>query len=119
MKAIVRAWSDRLNGGDNDGLARLYAVPATIVQGQYAFRLPTRALVAKWYSTLPCSGRIVSIAVSGHYATAVFRLGNRGSTRCDAPGQLAAARFGIVKGKIVTWEQIAVPTKKPARGPVA
>ena len=121
MESVVRAWSARLNAGDNAGLARLYAIPALIVQGQYAYRLPTRALVAKWYSTLPCSGRIVSIAAQGRYATVVFRLGNRGATPCDAPGTLAAARFEIVNGKIASWEQTSVPTKKqPAQGgPVA
>jgi hypothetical protein len=121
MKAVVHEWSTRLNAGDNAGIARLFAVPALIVQGPYAYRLPTRALVAKWYATLPCSGRIVSIAVSGRYATVVFRLGNRGSTPCDAPGMLAAARFEIVNSKIVTWEQIPIPGKKqPApTGPVA
>ena len=112
MKAVVRAWSARLNAGDNAGLARLFTVPALVVQGPYAYRLPTRALVAKWYSGLPCSGRVVSISVRGRYATVVFRLGNRGASRCDAPGTLAAARFGIVNGKIVSWEQIAVPAKK-------
>ena len=81
----------------------------------------TRALVAKWYSLLPCSGRILSIAVSGRYATAVFRLGNRGSSPCDAPGTVATARFGIVKGKITSWEQVPVATKKPPAqsGPLA
>jgi hypothetical protein len=51
----------------------------------------------------------------------VFRLGNRGATRCDGPGTLAAARFEIVNGKIASWEQIAVPAKKPPAqaGPVA
>ena len=120
MKAVVRAWSARLNAGDNAGLARLFTVPALIVQGPYAYRLPTRALVAEWYSGLPCSGRVVSISVHGRYATVVFRLGNRGASRCDAPGTLAAARFGIVNGKIVSWQQIAVPAKKQAPpGPVA
>jgi hypothetical protein len=122
MESVVREWSARLNAGDNAGVARLYAVPALIIQAPYAYRIPTRALVAKWYSSLPCSGRIVSIAVHGRYATAVFTLGNRGTSRCDAPpGTLAAARFGIVGGKIVSWEQVDVPAKtRPAQpGPVA
>jgi len=47
--------------------------------------------------------------VRGRYATAVFRLANRGSTQCDGPGTLAAARFTIVKGLITIWEQVPVP----------
>jgi hypothetical protein len=103
MRAVVHAWSARLNAGDNAGLARLFSVPTVVVQGQYAYRLSTRKEIAAWYAGLPCSGRIVSISVHGRYATAVFRLGNRGSTKCDGPGTLAAARFEIVGGKIRAW----------------
>jgi hypothetical protein len=112
MKAVVHAWSARLNAGDNAGVARLFAVPALVAQGPYVYRLRTRAQISEWYSGLPCSGHIVSVAVRGRYATVVFRLGDRGKSPCDAPGTLAAARFGIVNGKIVSWEQIAVPAKK-------
>ena len=119
MKAVVHAWSARLNAGDNAGIARLFALPAIVIQGQYEYRLRTRAQVALWYSGLPCSGRIVSIAIRGRYATAVFRLGNRGATKCDAPGTLAAARFGIVGGKIVTWEQVPVPAAQSPQAPAA
>ncbi len=121
MESVVRAWSARLNANDNAGIARLFNVPALIVQGPDAYRLPTRALVAKWFSLLPCSGRILSIGVSGRYATATFRLGNRGSSPCDAPGVLAAARFEIVNGKITSWEQVPVATQKPPAqtGPLA
>ena len=56
MAAIVLEWSTRLNANDNAGLARLYAVPAVIVQGPYAYRLVSRQQVALWYSLLPCAG---------------------------------------------------------------
>ncbi|HZP29490.1 MAG TPA: hypothetical protein VFC99_11100 [Acidimicrobiia bacterium] len=119
MKAVIRAWSDRLNAQDNRGLARLFAVPALVIQAPYAFTLRTRAEIAKWYAGLPCSGRVVSITVHGNFATAVFLLGARGASPCDAPGTLAAARFEIVHGKIRVWEQVAVPkrrTKPPSAG---
>jgi len=112
MRAVVRAWSARLNANDNAGIARLFALPAQVIQAPYAFTLRTRAEVAEWYAGLPCSGRVVTITVRGRYATAVFKLGNRGSTPCDAPGSLAAARFEIVGGKIRSWEQVAVPAAK-------
>jgi len=114
MESIVRAWSARLNARDNNGIAKLFSLPAIMIQGPYAYRLVNRRQIALWESELPCSGRIVSIAVKGRYATAVFVLGNRGPTRCDAPGARAGARFEIVDGKIVSWEQVPVPPVHPA-----
>jgi hypothetical protein len=110
MEVIVRSWSAHLNAGDNAGVARLFRVPVLMTQGQYVFRLVTLGQVARWHAALPCSGRIVSVGVKGRVATAVFRLGNRTTSKCDAPGTLAAARFTIVGGKIVAWEQIPVPS---------
>ena len=109
MKLIVREWSARLDAGDNAGLARLFSVPVLMSQGPYVYRLINRTQVARWHAALPCAGHVLSITVRGRYATAVFRLGNRTTSKCDAPGTLAAARFTIVGGKIVAWEQILVP----------
>jgi len=111
MAAVVLRWSDRLNAGDNAGIARLFAVPSVVVQGPYAYKLVNRHQVEQWFSGLPCSGHVTRIVFSGRYATAVFRLGNRGKTECDAPGSLAAARFEIVNGKIASWVQVDVPPK--------
>ena len=119
MRAVVLAWSARLNADDNKGLARLFTVPALVIQAPYAFRLRTRAEIAKWYAGLPCSGHVVSITVRGRFATAVFKLGNRGASACDAPGTLAAARFEIVNGKIRTWQQVDVPAPTKPSGNVA
>ena len=108
-KQIVRAWSARLNAYDNVGVARLFSRPATFVQAGGAYRLNTTTAIALWHRSLPCAGRIVSIKVSGEYATAVFVLANGRNRRCDAPGQKAAAVFRIRNGKIVSWIQIPVP----------
>jgi hypothetical protein len=110
LKAIVRAWSRYLNRGDNAAEARLFSLPATMIQGPTGYRLRTPSQIAEWHAALPCSGRIVSITVRGRYATAVFRLGNRKASRCDAPGTLAAARFTIVRGRITIWEQVRPPS---------
>jgi hypothetical protein len=119
MRALVRTWSRLLNADDNKGIARLFSLPAVFVQGQNAYRLRTYAQIAAWHGGLPCSGKIVSLSLNGRYATAVFRLGNRGQSTCDAPGSLAAARFGIVRGKIVSWEQVATPGEDDSGPPVA
>lgn len=113
-KAIVRAWSTYLNSDRNAAVARLFFVPATMIQGPYVYRLHTRQEIAQWHAALPCSGRIVSITVRGHFATAVFKLGNRKRSKCDAPGTLAAARFTIVNGKITVWEQVPPPAQGPS-----
>jgi hypothetical protein len=119
MRAVVRTWSRLLNASDNKGVARLFSLPAVFSQGPNAYRLRTYAQIALWHSGLPCSGKIVSLSLSGRYATAVFRLGDRGQSSCDAPGSLAAARFGIVRGKIVSWEQVAAPGQDDTDPPVA
>src|SRR3954452_11317505 len=111
MRAVVHAWSARLNAGDNAGVARLFALPSMIVQGSLAYRFHTRHQLALWHSGLPCSGQIISIAIDGRNATVVFRLGDRHKSKCDAPGSLAAARFQFADGKIVLWVQIPVPQK--------
>jgi hypothetical protein len=112
MDAVVRAWSERLNAGDNSGIAKLFSVPATIIQAPFKYRFRSRAVIAQWHASLPCSGRIIRISFYRDTATAVFRLGNRGVTQCDGPGKLAAARFTIVKGLITVWQQVAVPTHR-------
>jgi len=119
MEAIIKAWSVRLNRNDNLGLAQLYALPTIVVQAPYAYRLRTRSEVALWFSELPCSGKVVSIRYRGKFATAVFRLGNRGTAPCDDPGMLAAARFEIVEGKIVAWAQVPVPKGAASSAQVA
>jgi len=114
MKAVVRAWSTNLNAGNNAAEARLFSLPALMIQGPYGYRLTTTRQVAQWHAGLPCSGKIVSITVRGKFATAVFRLGDRRTSKCDAPGTLAAARFKIVRGKISIWQQVRPPAEAPA-----
>lgn len=107
---VVRAWSRRLNAGDNRGVARLFSLPATLVQGSTVLRLVTYEQLTAWHAGLPCSGGIVSLTVSGRFATAVFVLGDRPASRCDAPrGTKAAVRFEVVRGKIRSWVQVPVP----------
>ena len=118
MAAVVLRWSQALNANDNDGISRLFKLPALIVQGPYAYELVNRRQVALWFAGLPCAGHVTRILFQGRYVTAVFKLANRGKTKCDAPGSLAAARFEIVHGRIKSWVQVSVP---PVRGtaPVA
>ena len=119
MRRVVRTWSRLLNAGDNAGIARLFRVPAIFAQQGMAYRLTTAAQVVMWHEGLPCAGRVTSIRITGTFATVVFVLGNRKGSKCDAPGQQAAARFKIVRGKIVVWEQVPVPVEPAPAGPKA
>ena len=103
---VVRAWSAALNASNDTAAGALFARNAVTVQGPVVVRLKTAKSAAAWNSGLPCSGTIVSIRVKGNVATATFRLGDRPGHACDGPGALAAARFTVVKGKIVRWEQV-------------
>jgi hypothetical protein len=109
MRRVVRAWTRLLNAGDNAGIARLFGLPALLTQDSDTYKLTTAKQIAIWHEGLPCSGRLTAIHIAGRFATAVFVLGNRKTSTCDAPGLKAAARFEIVRGKIIAWQQVAVP----------
>jgi hypothetical protein len=116
MEAVVRAWSRALNAGDNDALARLFALPALIAQGDRIGEFTTYEEIAMFHSGLPCSGTVVEITFGTDEALAVFELGDRGDVACDAaPGQRAAARFVFRGGKIVAWQQVPVPGEEPGQ----
>lgn len=66
----------------------------------------TRADALAWNRSLPCSGRIVEIEISGEDATATFLLGDRPASACDAPGGRVAAVFRVRDGKIVLFRQL-------------
>jgi len=104
-ESVVRAWSQQLNVGDNQGAAKLFAPGAEIVQAGTTLRLNTQAEAIAWNAALPCSGRIVSIKSSGNTTRATFVLGNRQKSKCDGPGQKATAIVRVKNGKIVLWHQ--------------
>ena len=104
-ESVVRAWSQQLNVGDNQGAAKLFAPGAEIVQAGTTLHLNTQAEAIAWNAALPCSGRIVSIKSSGNTTRATFVLGNRQKSKCDGPGQKATAIVRVKNGKIVLWHQ--------------
>ena len=116
-QSIVRAWSKALNANDNAGAAKLFALNARVIQPGVDVPLTSHALALAFNASLPCAGKIIRITVKGNRATATFVLGERPKHRCDAPGVKAAAVFTVRGGKIVRWEQIAVPPA--SSGPTA
>ena len=104
---VVRAWSRALNAGNDKAAGALFAPNALTIQGGFVVRLRTAKSAVVWNSGLPCSGDIIRLRVKGNVATATFRLGRRKGHTCTGPGQLAAARFTVVRGRITRWEQVA------------
>jgi len=104
-ESVVRAWSQQLNTGDNQGAAKLFAPGAEIVQAGTIVRLNTQAEAIAWNAALPCSGRIVSIKSNGNTTRATFILGDRQKSKCDGPGMKATAIVRVKNGKIVLWHQ--------------
>jgi len=109
--AVVRAWSKALNANDNEAAGGLFAKNARVIQGPLDGRLATHRLAVLFNSVLPCAGRIVAMTVRGESVVATFVLGHRPKHTCDGPGEKAAALFVVHQGKIVLWEQIAVPAE--------
>jgi limonene-1,2-epoxide hydrolase len=110
--AVVRAWSAALNSNRHEAAAQLVALSAHIVQAGVDVRLTSHALARGFNEALPCAGRITRLDVTGNRVVATFVLGERPQHRCDAPGLKAAALFEIRNGKIVLWQQVAVPKDK-------
>ena len=112
-ESVVRAWSNAVNSGDNEGAAALFAPRAKVIQGR-VFVLDTEEKALAFHAALPCAGEITELESEGETVTATFRLSDRESSWCDAPGARATARFHVRDGKIVRWEQLG--GGKGARG---
>ena len=108
-EAVARAWSAALDRSDDGSAARLFADGAQIVQnGELTLR--DHADAVTWNEGLPCGGRITSVQKRGRdEVLVVFVLTERPGHRCDAPGQMTAALFRVVGGKIVLWHQTPAP----------
>jgi hypothetical protein len=113
--SVVKAWSAALNAGDNEAAAALFAPNARVVQGAGAIPLIDQDAARRFNEALPCSGRVLDLTLEGDVVTAVFELGNRDTSLCDAPpGTIAAAEFVIRSGKIVAWQVVPVPAENPS-----
>jgi hypothetical protein len=114
--AIVRQWSRALNANDNEAAAALFARGARVMQPGVDVRV-TPQLALAFNASLPCGGKIIALQRNGNRVVATFKLTERPRHRCDAPGVKAAALFVIKNGRIVRWQQVAVPPPKqpPAR----
>ena len=118
MRLVVRRWAANLDAENNAGEGRLFRYPVMIETGPGLFGVGqcwclTRSAVFEFHADIPCGVKIVSIGVRRRYATAVFRLGDRLTSKCssaptpmDLTGWFTAVRFTIVRGKITVLKQI-------------
>jgi hypothetical protein len=112
--AVVRAWSRALNRNDNAAAARLFADEARVIQAP-VFDVRVNFAGARLFNEgLPCGGTIVGMQRHGNRVVATFRLKKRPQHACSGVGQEAAAAFTVAHGKIVRWEQVAVPGQPTA-----
>jgi limonene-1,2-epoxide hydrolase len=105
-ESVVRAWSAAVNTDDNSGAARLFAKGARVVQDSEVQRLDSFAEAHAWNTSLPCSGRIITLTVRGETVRVTFVLGDRRRAECDGPGERAQALVRVRAGKIVLWHQL-------------
>ena len=112
--AVVRAWSRALNANDNAAAARLFADEARVIQAPVFDVRVTFQGALLFNEGLPCGGTIIALQRHGNRVVATFRLKKRPQHACSGVGQKAAAAFTVVRGKIVRWEQVAVPAAPTA-----
>ena len=113
---VIGRWADTLRAGDVDGAARLFAVPATVANGEGPLRLTTHAAIEAFNASLPCGARLVRTRRRGRYTVATFRLTERPGGDCGAGvGDIAATAFRLRAGKIVEW--LRVRTSSDPGGP--
>jgi hypothetical protein len=105
-ESVVRAWSTSLNAGDNEAAASLFAPGALVIRAGLTRTLGDEADALRFNAALPCSGEIVQLEESGHRVNVRLRLGDRESSRCDAPGEELHALVEVRDGKIVVWHQL-------------
>lgn len=113
-ESVVRAWNERVNSGDDEGAADLFAEGAKVIQYGRVRELATRDDAVAWNAGLPCSARIVSLTERGQTVTVTFVLGERERHTCDGPGARARTVFRVQEGKIVLWHQLN--GDRPSRG---
>lgn len=86
-----------------------------MIQAEGAIPLIDKDAARRFNEALPCSGRVLDLRIEGDVVTAVFELGSRDTSLCDAPpGTIAAAEFVIRSGKIAVWQVVAVPAEDPS-----
>jgi hypothetical protein len=114
--AVVKRWADTLRGGDVNGAAAIFGLPAVVQvdpNGPYA-TLRSTADARSFNAALPCGARLVKVTERGGLTIGTFRLTQRPGARCDGPGALARTAFVIEGDRITHW--LRLPDPPPSGG---
>jgi hypothetical protein len=105
-EAVIRAWSDALNAGEDERAAAFFADGARIVQGLRSFRLEDTEEALRFARSLPCGSEIVALESSGDRLEATIELTPRPGRRCDGPGTRTGLIVRVHEGRIVLWHEV-------------
>ena len=113
---VIRRWADALRTGHVNQAARLFSVPAVVLDGTNPRRrLPDLAAIRNFNRGLPCGARLVETERGeGSFVIATFRLTQRtgpGARPCTGEGNLAATAFLIENRRIVQWLRAPDPAQ--------
>ncbi len=104
--AVIRAWADDVRTGRFKQAAQLFALPATVSNGEPNQRLRTRAEVDVFNRSFPCGAVLLGTQrQNGGLVLATFRLTDGAGGRSCGPGTGDQARvsFRIRDAHIVEW----------------
>ena len=113
---VIRGWADALRMGRMQQAARLFAVPATVLDGTNPQRqLPDVAAIRDFNRGLPCGARLIGTERGqDSFVVATFELTERagpGALPCGGASSYAAVLFLIEDGHIVQWLRAPDPAQ--------
>jgi hypothetical protein len=118
--AVIDDWSGRLNRGDTEGAAELFAIPSLAVNGDLPLHLTSREDALAFNRSLPCGAKLVKARPAGDLIAATFRLIDRPGGACGSGvGQLARTAFQVEDGHITQWRRLPDPEALRPQGELA
>jgi hypothetical protein len=109
-RAVVDSWSQALNGGDDDGAAKLFAAGAVVIQDGSRRTLADEEDARAFNASLPCGAKVTGTDVSGREVTVTYTLTRRPGHMCDGTGEAARTLVRVEAGRITLWHQLASAT---------
>lgn len=106
-EAVVRAWSDAVNTGDDARAASQLARGAIVIANGRTLTLKTAADAEAWSRSLRCAGIVRSLATHKDIVTVTFLLSDRGTITCPGAGGTATDEFEVRSRRIVFFRQLS------------
>ena len=106
-EAVVRAWSDAVNTGQDERAAQLLAKGAIAIRGTSETVLRDEAQATAWNQAQRCAGLPQKVQTHADIVTVTFALRDREQGSCTARGGTATWEFEVRKGRIVFLRLLA------------